>query len=37
MILSDLDAAFAAARARVYAYINRVIAQKLRREREKKQ
>lgn len=35
MILSDLDAAIAADRARVHAYINRVIAQKLRRQREK--
>ncbi len=30
----DLDALFAAARARLYAYINRVVAQKLRRLRE---
>lgn len=37
MIIDDLDAVFAAARARLHAYINRVIAQKLRREREKKQ
>ena len=31
----NLDAVFAAARLRLYAYINRIIGQKLRLEREK--
>lgn len=31
----DLDAVFAAARKRLEAYINRIVAQKLRRLREK--
>jgi hypothetical protein len=33
--VSDLDAIFAAARRRLYAYIHRVVAQKLRRLRER--
>lgn len=32
----DIDKLIEEARARIYAYINRVIAQKLRRQREKK-